>query len=280
MKNIKYMSVVSISVVLLTLFGILAFGFIPNPLQKSVTLVEPPQDEIFWNTLRINGSEVNHFKSIAEMTGGSDLVAIGHLTNFRKSREIQDTEALENVVTYTAVDLVIDEVLYGEAPGSTIPVEFLFPYEPHEVSTLVKAQRSRMPKDEVLMFLNHKGGEEEGLYCLAEFRGLVISDKKGKLRTPLAQAPVIYSSAPAPFPAEASQEYEEDRAFVEEGLRNGTIDKPLPGLVASIRGGQQRDIDNDDQEEEVVESLNEELESKKSVEDVATLVRRIRKAGI
>jgi hypothetical protein len=168
------------------------------------------KEEAFWNALRIQGSEVEDFKTIVDMATAADLVVFGHLSNFRMSRQIQG-DADEDVVTYAVADVTVEKTVRGRPPSSPIALEFLLSQAPIEVPGLVDAQRARIPAGRALFFLRQKRGPgESGFYRLVNMSGLWVEGHQG-FRTPLTE-PIYREPRPPLSIVESLREYEEDRA--------------------------------------------------------------------
>ena len=141
------------------------------------------REAAFWDALRITGSEVPGFDSLADMAEGSDLVVIGRLANFRQSRQL--TFGSDDIVTYGGVDLLITEVLYGRPVGDIVLLEFLVNERPDRVAAAIEAQDAALPAGDVIVFLHEKQGEgEAGIYRPMHSTGMWIAGG-GEIVAPL-----------------------------------------------------------------------------------------------
>ncbi len=156
------------------------------------------REAAFWEALRITGSEVSSFDSLAEIVDGSDLVVIGRLANFRQSRQL--TFSSEDVVTYGGVDLLITEVLHGRPVGDVVLLEFLVNERPDRVAAAIEAQDAALPTGDVIVFLHEKRGEgEAGIYRPVNSRGMWIAAEDGIV------APLRPPDSPIPFDGELAE---------------------------------------------------------------------------
>lgn len=149
------------------------------------------REAAFWDALRITGSEVPGFDSLAEMVDGSDLVVIGRLANFRQSRQL--TFSSDDIVTYGGVDLLVTEVLHGAPVGDVILLEFLVIERPDRVAAAIEAQDAALPAGDVIVFLHEKRGEGEAdIYRPVHSTGMWIATEGGivaPLRPPGSTVP-------------------------------------------------------------------------------------------
>jgi hypothetical protein len=136
--------------------------------------------------LRVQGLEVESYGSLREMAGGADMVVIGKFTSFDISRTVRG-DAAQDVVVYGKATLVVTRKVVEEPVATELPVEFLLPYGPDEAATKAAEFAADLPKEEVLVFLRHKGGAEAGLYRLVNSLGLWTSTARAALDTPLAE---------------------------------------------------------------------------------------------
>lgn len=276
MNNTINKKIVIGSVSAIGVLGLAALGIAANPIHQSIiegvsqqAIVKDGTDEAFWDTLRIKAFEAEKYETLAEMGEAADVVVIGRLTDFRANRQFQG-DASQDVITYAAVDVKIEKVVRGEAPGSTITLEFMLPAPPKRVPAVVEAQRERMPKGKTVMFLRHKRGEgESGLYRLVNSYGLWISDR-GELRSPLAETP-SYPDAVSSSYTENLQKSEAERAAIAQATAEGKIDRLPPGLVPSMRSSAMAPIV--DGPKNPADGYAAELEGKTSLEDLASIVR-------
>jgi hypothetical protein len=144
-----------------------------------------PTDSAY-TALRVQGLEVESYGSLREMAGSADLVAIGKFTSFDISRTIRG-DAAQDVVVYGKATLVVTRKVVEEPVATELPVEFLLPYGPDEAAAKAAEFAADLPKEEVLVFLRHKGGAEAGLYRVVNSQGLWTTTARAALDTPLAE---------------------------------------------------------------------------------------------
>lgn len=144
-------------------------------------------EEAFWDTLRIQGDQVEDYDSFQDMMDAADIVAIVSMDDFKKSRDIRDPATREDVVTYAAVEVTLEEVLRGDAsPGDVLPVEFVLGQPPEQAAQVIAAQRRNLPPGRAIVFLRAKRGRgERGLYRLVCNSGLWVEAGR-EVSAPLA----------------------------------------------------------------------------------------------
>ncbi len=147
----------------------------------------PEGDGRFWETLRVEGDEVEYFPSLADMVKSADAVVVGTFEGFSASRTIVG-DAPEDSVLYGKATLLVSEVLTGPTLGDTVPVEFLLPIMPGEGDAIVQEMAASLPKSEMVLFLRAKlGTNEGGLFRLVNSYGLWAQTERSALDTPLSE---------------------------------------------------------------------------------------------
>lgn len=147
----------------------------------------PGGDGRFWETLRVEGDEVEYFPSLADMATSADAVVVGTFGGFSASRTIVG-DAPEDSVFYAKAELVVSQVLTGRTQGDTMPVEFLLPIMPGDEDAIVQGMASSLPKGEMVLFLRAKlGTNESGLFRLVNSYGLWTQTARSALDTPLSE---------------------------------------------------------------------------------------------
>lgn len=163
-----------------------------DPAAPETAPEQAAREAAFWDALRITGSEVPGFDSLAEMIDGSDLVVIGRLANFRQSRQL--TFSSDDIVTYGGVDLLVTEVLHGAPVGDVILLEFLVIERPDRVAAAIEAQDAALPAGDVIVFLHEKRGKGEAdIYRPVHSTGMWIATEGGIV------APLRPPGSPVPF---------------------------------------------------------------------------------
>lgn len=226
----------------------------------------------FWEPLRITGDEVEAFDTLLGMASSADIVAVVTLHNFRASRIVQG-DAPEDQVAYAAVDAVFEEVVRGQAPGASVPLEFTLRFPTGDVPAIVSAQRGALPEEPVLVFLRHKGGPEEGLYRLVNMQGL-WTEEEGQLRCPIARPPAAAAVAPHASPAEALQQLHDEKAALARAAEEGLVrpHRELPERVdLPASGGDAHAGDSVDASPEA--TFAQELADLESLEDLVDFLR-------
>lgn len=151
----------------------------------------PPESDssLFFAALRPGPGldEVEGYPSLAAMADAADLVVAGRFASFRRSRDVEG-DAVEDVVTYGAADLVIEELLRGVPVVEPVPVEFMISEED------IPELNANLPEESLVVFLREKTGEQEqGLYRLVNSLGL-WRESEGSLTPPLAEDPGAYQA--------------------------------------------------------------------------------------
>lgn len=132
--------------------------------------------ERFWESMRVEGDEVEPFGSIPDMAERSDAVVVGEFGSLVGDRSAGDSAP----VNYVQVELRVDEVIAGEVGSDVIVMEFLASGDP---GTL-------LPDEQVLVFLRAKrGAGEDGLWRAINSRGLWSATSRADIDTPLNPEP-------------------------------------------------------------------------------------------
>lgn len=109
----------------------------------------------FWGMLAIDTLEAEHYESLVSMTGGSETVVLGRITDVRATRSFGGPEDAEQI-RLAALEVSILKVLHGQLKSEqqTIDVEVTLPG-----GRTVAQLKDAIPAEEALFFLRNKGTE-------------------------------------------------------------------------------------------------------------------------
>jgi len=109
----------------------------------------------FWDHFLIrNAIAAENFRTLEELVGSADLVAVAHVVSLTPGREFGD-EA--DKVHYAAAELAIDRLLAGVLPADGVVLEVQLPHG--EGAEDVEKYAAAMPGTPMLVFLRNKGVE-------------------------------------------------------------------------------------------------------------------------
>lgn len=147
----------------------------------------------FWSILRVAGVEAERFLTFEEMADSADIVAMGRFAGFTDVRVIT-TDTEEDIVFLGVGTIEITDFIAGREPSDieSVTIEFLLPvFTLEDAEKLVFDQLAAFtPKQELLLFLRHKGPPGEvGLYRAVNSLGIWFDDVDAGLVAPLALDP-------------------------------------------------------------------------------------------
>ena len=140
----------------------------------------------FWEAFVFGpaAEEVSRFDSLAEMLEASDAVVVAHVSDVAVSRIFQG-DVPEDRFPYLRVQLAIDRVIRGDAPG-VVQIEFLGSGTDAQAQALVDELKGELPADSVVVFLHAKNGAgEAGLYRVINSTGLWAPTTRTAVDAPL-----------------------------------------------------------------------------------------------
>jgi hypothetical protein len=97
-------------------------------------VAQAERSDVFWNSVRVNAIESEHYDTLAALTRSADAVVLGRVVAARPGRVVHDRGAeAEGVdprqadVFFLNLTVSVDEVLAGRSPGDRVTVEILVP---------------------------------------------------------------------------------------------------------------------------------------------------------
>jgi hypothetical protein len=141
----------------------------------------------FFETLRIEGDEVEGYDSLEAMAASATAVVVGHFDSFEVSRVLR-TDMAEDTTAYGKATLRVTRVLRGDPVGDTVPVEFVLPATGDQALAAAAELDRMLPHGEMVVFLRAKrGSAEAGLFRLVNSHGLWASTARSAVDAPLAE---------------------------------------------------------------------------------------------
>ncbi|HEX5015343.1 MAG TPA: hypothetical protein VFV72_14430 [Candidatus Limnocylindrales bacterium] len=137
----------------------------------------------FWSTLRISGTEAEHYDSIGQLAQSADLVVVGRIDSIERGREwvavepeLVDVAGDFAYARFALATISVDRVLGGATDRATVPVEFLI-ISWDQVDRL----RGVIPHDPAIFFLRQKRGESsDEFYRLVNISQGSVGSDNGK----------------------------------------------------------------------------------------------------
>lgn len=111
-----------------------SLGYVLSNPTHADAVGQAERSDVFWNSLRVNAIESEHYDSLTSLTQAADAVVLGRLVAARPGRVVHDRGAEAQGVDPRLADvfflnltLSVDDVLAGQSPGDQVTVEILVP---------------------------------------------------------------------------------------------------------------------------------------------------------
>jgi hypothetical protein len=139
----------------------------------------------FFQTLRIEGDEVEGYDSLDAMAASATAVVVGRFDSFAVSRELR-TDTAEDTLAYGGATLRVTRVLRGAQVSGAVPVEFILRATGDQAVAEAAELNRTLPAGDLVVFLRAKRGSgEAGLFRLANSHGLWASTPRSAVDAPL-----------------------------------------------------------------------------------------------
>lgn len=169
-------------VTIIALLGVASFTW-RDRIQTVLDHGAADESQSFWTSLQVVGCEVEGYQSLEQMAAAADTVAKGRFTEFALSRTIRG-DVPSNFVHYGVATFEVTEWVRRPGRETTLLVEFLLPSPAAQTDEMIAALAADLPRDELVLFLRSKGGDESKYYRIVNSAGLWAAGPSGVV-TPL-----------------------------------------------------------------------------------------------